>query len=196
MEIDKHLWLRISTNDQDAYAEAYRYYYKRFYNYGRKFSDNEHIIEDVVQETLLTIWDRRTSLASIEYPSTYFYTSFRNKLFEKLKQHQRLVLADITIDEPEFSAEHFIVAREQEGKLKEHLQKAMATLTDRQREAIFLRFYEGLSYEQVADVMNITVKATYKIMARSLQQLREHLDLSPGLLVILLHQVFSSQDFF
>ena len=83
----------------------------------------------------------------------------------------------MTIAEPEFSIDHFIMARETGQEMKEKLERSLANLTARQREAIFLRFYEGLSYEEVASVLQITTKATYKIMARALAELREHLAL-------------------
>ena len=70
--------------------------------------------------------------------------------------------------------------------VQQRLQAALDKLTARQREAIFLRFYEGLSYEEVAAVLKITVKATYKIMARSLTALKETLTLSLAALLFLL----------
>jgi RNA polymerase sigma factor (sigma-70 family) len=188
LQVEKQLWVRIAEGDQEAYAEVSRFYYKRFYNYGRKFSNDEALIEDAVQETLLTIWDKRHTLASIEYTGTYFYTSFRYTVLGKLKQQQRLVAEESAEEEPEFAADQVLIARETEAALKEQLQKALTTLTTRQREAIFLRFYEGLSYEEVASVLNITTKATYKIMARALLQLKENLMLSSGLLLVFLQQ--------
>lgn len=192
MQAEKELWLRIGRDDQQAYGEVYRFYYKRFYNYGRKFSVDEPLIEDAVQEALLTIWDKRSTLASIEYPATYFYTSFRYLLFERLKQKHRILSGDPVTEEPEFSIDQVIVARETDQALKEQLHKALATLTPRQREAIFLRFYEGLSYEDVATVLNITPKATYKIMARALSQLRENMVL-PSITLSVLKHLLSGQ---
>jgi RNA polymerase sigma factor (sigma-70 family) len=58
------------------------------------------------------------------------------------------------------------------------VQEGLKALTSRQKEAIFLRFYEGLSFEEVATVLHISVKATYKIMARSLESLRNNITLS------------------
>lgn len=191
MQPGKELWLRIGEGDQQAFAEVYRFYYKRFYNYGRKFTDNESLIEDATQETLMTVWDKRQKLSTIEYISTYFYTSFRHTLFGKLTQHRKIVLGDRADDGPEFSIDQVIIAKEADAVIKEKLQKALATLTTRQREAIFLRFYEGSSYEEVASVLNITTKATYKIMARALQQLKEGLTLSAGLVIFLLQRYFT-----
>ena len=188
MPVEKQLWLRVAEGDKQAYAEVYRFYYRRFYNYGRKFTDEEALVEDAVQETLLTVWDKRHILASIEYAGTYFYTSFRYTLLRKLKQQKRVLTKDAMDDEIEFGVDKILIAKETESGLKEQLGKALVTLTPRQREAIFLRFYEGLSYEEVASVLNITIKATYKIMARALAHLKENLILSSGLLLFLFQQ--------
>lgn len=178
--------MRIAKGDKEAYAEAYRFYYKRFYNYGRKFTTDETLIEDAVQETLLIIWEKRHTLDSIRYAGTYFYTSFRYTVLAKLKQQQKFTTENPSDEGPDFAADQIMIEKETETGLKERLQKALTALTARQREAIFLRFYEGLSYEEVASVLGITTKATYKIMARALAQLKESLILSWGLLLLVL----------
>lgn len=195
MQVDKQLWLKIAESDQQAYAEVYRFYYRRFYNYGKKFTDNDTLLEDSIQEVLLIIWDKRTTLASIEYPGTYFYTSFRYTLLQKLKQGRKLLTTEMPADEPEFAEEPAIIIKETEAGVKQQLQKALNTLTSRQREAIFLRFYEGLPYNEVASVLGITPKATYKIMARALSQLRENMLLPSGFLLWILQQ-WKSGGFF
>lgn len=69
----------------------------------------------------------------------------------------------------------------------EKLSKAFSELTPRQFEAIFLRFYMNQSYEQVAESMGITVKATYKLMARSLTELKNNY--LPLLYILLLYRL-------
>jgi RNA polymerase sigma factor (sigma-70 family) len=67
------------------------------------------------------------------------------------------------------------------------LKIAFEALTAHQREAIFLRFYQNLSYEEVAEVLNISIKATYKIMARSLSALKEKMFISVVLVLPILN---------
>lgn len=192
MQLDKKLWLRIGEDDHQAYAEACRFFYKRFYNYGMKFTKDESLVEDAVQESLLTIWDKRQNLASIEYTSTYFYTLFRYTLFNKLKQQRKFLFLEMADEEPDFPVDQIIIAKETDKALQQQLEKALEALTPRQREAIFLRFYEGLSYEEVAAVLQITIKGTYKIIARAIQQLRENLPSCIGL-IIFLKEVFPAK---
>ena len=162
----------------EAYTEVYRFYFNRYYNYGKKFTDDHPLLEDTIQETLLTIWDKRKSLAEIDYIGSYFFSVFRNKLLDKIKANTRVVLKETELPEPEFSAEKIMIDREMEAGLKVQMTQAIQALTPRQREAIFLMFYEGLSYNEVADVLQITTKATYKIMARALAQLKNIINIT------------------
>jgi RNA polymerase sigma factor (sigma-70 family) len=66
-----------------------------------------------------------------------------------------------------------MIESEHSQQMKIKLEKALDNLTNRQREAVFLRFFEELTYEEVARLMQITIKALYKIIARALENLRE-----------------------
>lgn len=172
MEINKDIWLQIETGNELAYGKMYAYYYKRFYIYGRKITEHLDTIEDAIQEIMIYIWHNRSTLSDIKHPAAYFYTSFRNLLINKLKVMGEIISDEFIMEETTTSSEHSIIHREESNEIKTRLQNASSFLTTRQSEAIFLRFYEELSYEEVAKVMGITVKATYKIMARALSELR------------------------
>jgi len=167
----------------------YVFYYKRLYNYGRKFTDDLIALEDALQEALLAIWTGRQRLPQVDKPHTYLLSTFRYILFKKLRRDHKVVrLSSVEAAEtgdPEFGIDQLLIRRDIESALRHRLQQALQTLTSRQREAIFLRFYEGLSYEEVAAIMGISVKATYKLMSRSLLQLKETLSL-PVLTILLL----------
>ncbi len=172
MEINKDIWLQIEIGNEVAYEKMYTYYFKHFYVYGRKITLDLDTIEDAIQEIMIYIWNNRTTLAGIKHPAAYFYTSFRNLLINKLKTMGEIVSDEFIKEGTMAPSEHAIIDKEENNEIKSRLQKASNFLTARQSEAIFLRFYEELSYEEVATVMGITVKAAYKIMARALSELR------------------------
>lgn len=171
--MDNPVFQHIMNGDIDAYSGLYKEYYKRFYNYGRKFTSNTYLIEDSIQEVFLDLWNRRGKLSHVDSPNFYLYSSFRYVLIRKIKQHEKIVFNQSAEEEYEFSSEHVIVGNELSEELQIKLKKAIKTLTGRQLEAIFLMYYEDLSYKEVAAILNISVKATYKIMARSLLALKE-----------------------
>ncbi len=191
--MDKEIWLGISNGDKEAFSQAYPFVYKRLYNYGRKITGDIPLIEDAVQEVLMDMWRNRKKLTEVSAITAYYYSAFRYTLLRKLKQQRRSLQLNQSED-IEFSVDHFIARRETELAFKEQLQAAMKKLTDRQREAIFLRFYENFSYEEVSEIMNISVKGTYKLMARALQELREGMSF-PAFAMIFLKQIIDPQLF-
>jgi RNA polymerase sigma factor (sigma-70 family) len=180
--LDNQVWALVGEGDKGAYAQLYVFYYKKLYNYGRKFTEDLALLEDALQEALLSVWTGRARLQTVQAPHTYLLNTFRYILFRKIRQASKVRTLQGE-DEPEFGAEHLLVRRDMETELRQRLENAMASLTSRQREAIYLRFYEGLSYDEVAAVLGITVKATYKMVARGLLHLRQTMALPLWVLV-------------
>jgi RNA polymerase sigma factor (sigma-70 family) len=128
------------------------------------------------------LWKDREKLINIRSPHSYIFYSFRNYI---LKEKRKLQEVAFQKEEQEFGIDNFIIHKETTSHLNNQLNQALKSLTPRQREAIFLRFYEALSFEEVAQIMNISIKATYKLVARSLLKLKDLLN-HPVLLIIAL----------
>ena len=184
--LEQEVWTRVGSGDQDAYGQLYVFYYRRLYNYGRKMTADIALLEDALQETLVSVWTGRERLHMVQKPHSYLLQTFRFILFRKLRKDRKVLsLENAEPGEPDFGREEILIRRDLQADLRKRLEQAMQTLTSRQREAIFLRFYEGLSYEEAAGIMGISVKATYKIMSRALLQLKKTLSL-PILTILLL----------
>jgi RNA polymerase sigma factor (sigma-70 family) len=76
-------------------------------------------------------------------------------------------------DNLEFSAEFQLIQEQSSIEQRQQLTDALSQLTTRQREAVYLKFYERLTYEEIAEMMSLTVKSTYKLIARSIEMLRK-----------------------
>jgi len=173
--MDKEIWQNIPEGDPVAYAQLYFNYFKKFYNYGKKFTGDISLIEDSIQEVFMEIWNKRKKIPEIDSPDSYFFSAFRFILLKKIRQLKRSSGTKQPHNETAFSIELQIITQETDSLLQQKLAAALKWLTPRQKEAIFLRFYEGLSYEEVAAILNISVKATYKIIARSITSLKDHI---------------------
>lgn len=182
-------WVNI-FNDGESYSKLYTDYYKKFYNYGKKFTSNTSLIEDSVQEVFLEIWLKKHKLLQVNSINSYFFASFRYILFRKIKEEKKIVSNDGIEGEASFSVDSLLISREVNNEQQARLKTAFEALTPHQREAIFLRFYQNLSYEEVAQVLNISVKATYKIMARSLSALKSRMLIALALLLNILSLKF------
>lgn len=186
MSVEAENWRQIVEGNKQAFSEVYVVFFKKLYNYGRKFTDDDTVIEDAIQESMLSLWDRKEKLNEVSFPVTYIYSSFRYLLFAQLRQIKKRSLISTVNNDPEFSADYMIIQSEEDISRQAQLQSAIAKLTSRQREAIFLRFYEGLSYEEVAATLGISVKATYKIMARAILELKSQLSTSTFIILTIL----------
>ncbi len=176
MDINADDWQLIGLGDEAAYEKMYLHFYKKFYVYGLKITPQSNLVEDAIQDAMIYIWQKRESLSGIDNHPAYFFTFFRNRLFQKIREHSILPESEIHPLEDDISAspEQIILDRESEGLEKVQIKRAISQLTSRQSEAISLRFYQRLSYEEIAEIMGITVKGTYKLMARALAELKNY----------------------
>lgn len=183
-------WQSFKAGNADAFEYLYRNYSSGLYNYGSKFSPDKDLIKECIQDLFVGIWTRRATLGNPEHLKNYLYKSFRHLIFKKAFQLQNFERYDEANDNYAFqvslNVEEAMIDGEHRINVSAQLNLAMAKLTARQREAVFLRFYEQLSYEEIAEVMDISVKASYKIMARALGFLKENLSKDDLMLLSLL----------
>src|SRR5690606_36345197 len=98
---------------------------------------------------------------------------FRNSLIQKIDVLK--LSCEVTLDKEDDDAtpEQRIIEEETENEKNLRLAESISQLSPRQREAVYLRFFMQMSYEETASVMGITIKALYKLMARSLEVLKK-----------------------
>ncbi|RBL88128.1 RNA polymerase sigma factor [Chitinophaga flava] len=174
---DQGRWLALQTGDKEALAYFFNTFMGSLYNYGLKFTQDEDVIEDTIQDLFIRLWDTRKRLSLPASVRNYLFKAFRNLLFRKLSRAEKTsryasqyIFLDI-----EYSAETNHINAELQIARDKRLETALQKLPVRQKEAIYLRFYENASYEEIAQIMGTTVKACYKNVFRALSCLRETL---------------------
>lgn len=171
-------WIAFQFGSRESFAWLYETFTESLYNYGFKFVANAEFIEDTIQDVFIRIWHNKERLKVPPSVKNYLMTAFRNLLFRKLSQLKKVSTNEIAEDKYSFSwelpFESLYVERESSGIYQKKLRQAIKKLTPRQKEALFLRFYENASYEEIAQTMKISVKAAYKVMARSVQSLKNN----------------------
>lgn len=183
----KQHWLLLKNGNAAALESLYKLYSNSLYNYGSKFSLDKDLIKECIQELFVNIWTRRDFISNPADVKNYLFKSFRLSVFKKISVLQKYQAYEETEDYPfsiTLSIEDMIVEGEKKEELKKRLEPALQKLTDRQKEAVFLKFYEHLSYDEIAGVMGISVKAAYKLMARSLGFLKENLSKDEFLILL------------
>lgn len=182
-------WKLFQSGDKEALGAMYNTYIQHLYNYGFKFTRDEALIEDSIQDMFIRLWDSRERLSVPASTKHYLLKSFRHTLFRKLEQTARRASEPLTAHyefEVMLSAEASRISREEQQIRMEKLNRALQQLPPRQKEALFLRFYENVPYEDIARIMGTSVKATYKAVFRALEKLKGAFTLAMVLLLIYL----------
>jgi RNA polymerase sigma-70 factor (ECF subfamily) len=179
---------RIANGDETAFRMFFDYYKDRFYSVVLKMTRSDSIAEEIVQETFLTIWQKRSSLTEIKNPDSYFFTAIYRKVFayyKKLALERKLLR--LIADSPHFQniTDETILAQESERLINE----AVAKLPSQQQLVFRLSKQEGLSREQIAEKLQISPNTVRNHMADAIKSIRHYLDhaafISMLLLVIL-----------
>jgi RNA polymerase sigma factor (sigma-70 family) len=120
----------------------------------------------------------------------YLYKAYRRTLLD-LVQDQRRSFSDQELPAPydlEFSAEEILVQQQSEQAERERIAYVLNSLTKRQKEIIYLRFYKELSYEEIADVLRINNQSVRNCVHEAITVLRHKI--KHPLVLLLLPLIF------
>ncbi len=160
------------------FSIIYSTYSGKLYQYGLRFTSNRTLIEDSIQDLFFELIKNRKSIGHTDNILRYLLKSFRNKLFRLLKQQSRYDLRDNPdgyLFEVVYSIEHQMIIEEMADRKMRRFKKVLSELTPRQKEAIYLRFTNGLNYEEVAEIMEINLDSCRNLICRAVRCLREAL---------------------
>lgn len=194
-------WEALLQGDKEALSRIYKDYFNLLYEYGVRLSRDPELVKDCIQELFIKLWVNRRSLKPTDSIKAYLYTALRRTILNKSDQLNRrknreTMVSEISRFDLHFTVEHSLIFEDEQRSRKKQILQALNSLTARQKEAIFLRFYLGLEYEEIAAAMQITVKASYKIIGRAIGVMRKYfkkvtaIDLIWGLLTFLTFMVY------
>lgn len=170
------VWNSFKDGDWISYSQLYDDHYRALNNYGYKFTKDVSLIEDAIHDLFVKLWTNRSTLGNAP-PSVrnYLYKALRNILFRKIKAQSRFSSLengdyDYTF---EVSCDNLLIEDEEEKLLRNTIKDILEKLPARQKEIVYLRFYEGLSYEEVAEVMAIDIHSVYKLWYKAMDGLKD-----------------------
>lgn len=177
IDYETKLWADIRNDEKQALAKLFCKYYEYLYNYGYKIVPGEEFIKDCIQDLFLTIWKSRKTINSADSVKSYLFISMRRTIFRKLrKQKARKIRNKKYLDvsfEDLFNMEDLMIHLETQNEHKKKLIVAIDSLGKKQKEAIYLKFYEGFSSNEIAAIMGIKRQSVYNHISEGVQKLKE-----------------------
>lgn len=168
---------QIMQGDYKAFTVLYETYVQQLTNYAFKFTNDIQTIEDSIHDIFVWFWNHREHLAITYSIKAYLFKSVRTSIIRKLEHNKKVIFFDDDNRNEAFnyiisSEEHYVI-KESRFLLSEKLSNVVHSLTSKQQEVIYLRFHQGLSFEEIANNMNLSTKACYKLMGRAISELRK-----------------------
>ncbi|MGV3557841.1 RNA polymerase sigma factor [Larkinella arboricola] len=193
--MDNHylLWTQAISGDATAYARLVHLFFQPLFLYGCKFTRNRELIKDCIQDVFLEVWQKRALLDSEIPPKPYLMASLRRRIHRAVLANRLVLTPDDRCADPEFevefSVEEAFIREEATLQTAGQCLRLLHSLPKRQQEVIYLKYFQELSRDQMAEVMNISPQSVSNLIQLALKWLRSRLK-SKVLLVLLLFPYF------
>ena len=176
-------WQQSLEGDSRAFYHIHRELFKGLYNYAMKLLQESDLANDAVQELFVKIWTKRATIGKLQKVKPYFFTALRRQILNQLRnlQLRELKISRIPRPDIDFSPEEIVVKNEEYLSLQKKISELLNELPKRQKEVIYLHYFEEMDYTQIAAVMGIHYQSVLNLTQKALQKLRSA-DLLPLLL--------------
>jgi len=172
---DSSLWDGLRSGSKEALRLIYEQEVAYLFNYGRKIFQQPNLVEDNIHDLFVELWQRHSSLGPTDSIRKYLAVALRRKIVAALRKESKSESVDsfdtVTVD-VELAIDEIMIAQELDEEQAARLKVAWEKLTDKQKEILYLRFYQGLDYEQIAEVLDIKYQSLRNAVSRAIKSLR------------------------
>lgn len=171
---EPQLWNMMTQGNEKAFEILYSRYYDSMFYYGSRYRFDRSLIEDCIQDVFVYIFNNR-ALGSVQYIQAYLLRSLRNMLLGQLSLQKNYSLEDIpfelTIEDSMFEA----LFPKDDGELKvgKKLVAIHQTLTEKQKNVLYLRYVKGMTFNEISKILNVNSQSVQNQLSRMLLGLRE-----------------------
>ena len=165
----------------------YTKYVNGLFNYGVSMGFSEQVCMDAIHDVFCNLYanEKCENILNIKH---YLFGSLKNRLIDIYRKSSKI--STFQVEDLPFTIEvsilDTIIADDERAILKANVEKLLKTLTNRQRESIYLRYMQELSYEEISVLLDMTPESARKLVHRSIEKMRKSAKNDSVLLVLLL----------
>lgn len=161
----------LRKGEESAYAYLMDRYHHKLCLYAYSFCKDQSLASDMVQNVMLRLWKKRTSLKTDLSVRSFLYRSVYNEFLDQYK-HRKFIL---NLEKEYMTAVNTLVEEEESNleRLIQQVRKEIDNLHPKCKEVFLLSKYEGLTNLEIAEHLNLSVKTIENQMTRAYAQLRE-----------------------
>jgi RNA polymerase sigma-70 factor (family 1) len=188
---DKALFLKIAEGDEKAFTELFHTYTPKLLPFVLKLTRNEHLVQEMIQETFLRLGVNRTELVNVNEPASWIFRVAANvsiTWLRKQSNRQRILEAVAVVED---SGANLIVETLETKELSLVISKAVEALPERRQEIYRLSREQGLNHQQIAEKLKLSTNTVANQIGISLKFIREFINKETGLSMVTLLILFS-----
>jgi RNA polymerase sigma factor (sigma-70 family) len=167
----------MKESDEQALGILFRRHYAMLYDYGMKISQQAELVKDSLQEIFAYLWEKRRNISEVDSVRAYLLVSLRRELLKSLERSQQRQATYLQLEveqrETYFSPEDLLLMQEKDDADKQAMTKALKGIPPRQREALYLKTYDGLTYKEIAVIMKVSPQVARNYVSEAFHRLRE-----------------------
>ena len=176
---DSQLWQQLKNGSEIALGKLIKKYFNLLQNYGYKFVRNEDFVKDCVQEVFVEIWSRRQNISQPDSVRAYLLSSVRKKILresvrQKINGENEIINIENDLKFAEFSPELVMIEQENTQETIQKVTILLNSLPKRQREVIYLRFYQNLERDEIAQIMGVNAQSVSNLLQAAFKTIREN----------------------
>lgn len=166
---------QIKKGDTVAFEKLFRREYSGIARYANKIVRDPDIAEEIAQEVFLYIWEKREQINITGSLSGYLYSATKNKCINWLKSELPRIQSTLDINETDVIENVSQRDPDQDEKIRIMVKQAVDGLPKKCKEIFILSRYGGLTYDEIAEELDLSKKTVENQMGIALKKLREKL---------------------
>ncbi len=170
---DETLFAQMKMQDAKAFELLFKRHYKPLCRRVNTMLNDEEATEDVVQALFIKIWESRETIQTPDSVAAYLFTAARNRALNYIKSQARKSSNEVPLTNLHDEADNRMEEQMDAKELQKALYTAIDSLPEKRREVFVLSRFEGKSYKEIAEIMQISVKTVEAQMGKALSTLRE-----------------------
>ena len=161
----------LKKGDADAFKALYNVYYDRLFNFINSYTNSRELTQDIVQETFLKLWNTREKIEIEKSLGGYLYTIAYNTFINTHRKAQRNLK---TLDALAYKKMNELIEEDSEKRSKkiQKVKEAIEKLPPKCKKIFLLSKYQGYSYSEIAEQLNISVKTVEAQMGNAFSRIR------------------------
>lgn len=175
--INEETIIKFKSGDTEAFEALYKAFWNKVYGFSKLYVEKQEDREDIVQEVFFQLWKKRNIIDHTKELDGLLFILTKNMILNKLRRRQLQSLDELGIDIPDDRIHGIVESRIDEPYFQQYIDKLIAALPPKQREAFLLRRSQHLSIKDISSIMGISESGVKRNINLALKFIKANLPL-------------------